>query len=316
MKKAIFFIVLLFVYAMNSFGGDTGLGTSPFSPTGKLYNTDLNAINDAINDNHDDVTDLEATTVKTDEDSTVANDVATFWGSGEGALRIEHNSAGNYTTLTPYDGGAWDTDNQVVYDADLGYWNFSGEVRESGNTMLTMECISLDDLSDDSSVYTTCVDDFVAGESITVGTGPFPVYMKPDGNGGSTFYGGRIYGANADALETDKDTYPVIGDAITSATSGNAITVDFGRLVKIGRDDGFSFTANDNEGTVGYLSTATDGAVTMTQPTGVGDDITRILIVLRVDDAAGDGPGGADQGDGDIYLRLRQEVSVKVESAE
>lgn len=173
-------------------------------------------------------------------------------------------------------------------------------------------CISLDDLADGDSVYATCVDDFIAGEDITLGVLPDAVYLMPDGDG-SSYYGGRIFLYSPDALATEKDTYPFLGYATTSATTGNVITVTFGTLMLVSRDDSYAtWTANVDEGKIGYASPTTDGAVTLTKPDTASDDIQAVIKILRVDDAAEDGAGGDDQGDGDIFLTIRQDIPVTV----
>jgi hypothetical protein len=65
--------------------------------------------------------------LRSDSNTGLDSDTVFDIGSGEGALRFQHNSAGNVTTITPYDSGQWASDKQLLFDADVGDWQIEGQ---------------------------------------------------------------------------------------------------------------------------------------------------------------------------------------------
>ena len=161
--------------------------------------------------------------------------------------------------------------------------------------------IDPDNLSD-GDCYRVGILTLTAGETIAAtgfASNRAPVYMRWD----EVNDGGRIFLFDADA--TAKDTYPMLGYAITDAASaGDSVNVAvYGTVCR--SDDFTLWTENQDEGTPLYAS-ATAGASTVTKPTAPGADIQRIGIVLRVD--------GTETGD--IWLETFQPTSVKIPDAE
>jgi hypothetical protein len=56
----------------------------------------------------------------------------------EGAVRFKLNDTENAFSMTPYDGAAWDTDKQISYDADNGYWEIEGDLHVTGSYYLDL----------------------------------------------------------------------------------------------------------------------------------------------------------------------------------
>ena len=160
--------------------------------------------------------------------------------------------------------------------------------------------IDPDNLSD-GDCYRVGILTLVAGETITIASyasGHVPVYMDYDGAND----GGRIFIFGADATDTEKDTNPFLGYAITGGSAGDDISVVVQGSVC--REDSITiFTGNTHEGLPIYVDPASAGTLTMTMPTTESDDIQRVGICLRAD-----GTGG----DGDIWLETFQYVSVSV----
>lgn len=73
-------------------------------------------------------------------------------GSGEGSVKLEHNSTGHYFAITPYDGGGFDTDKQIIFDADAGDWEIEGDV-----TITTMNSITTDNMVSSNTTLRTKV---------------------------------------------------------------------------------------------------------------------------------------------------------------
>ncbi|BBO74387.1 hypothetical protein DSCW_18040 [Desulfosarcina widdelii] len=139
-----------------------------------------------------------------------------------------------------------------------------------------------------------------AGEDINLASfSGFPqVYFKNDGVND----GGRIFLFDADVTATDKETFPMIGVAVSTATTGNSITVRVEGM--LARRDGFTtLTGNQDEGKPLYAGTTGGGLQTLVKPTTAGDDVCRVAIILQVD-----GSGGT----GDVFLYMMPRVSVKV----
>jgi hypothetical protein len=70
--------------------------------------------------------------VKTDEDSTVAEDSGVIFGSGEGAIKVEGYSASSGSAIVPYNGGSWDYTSELGYDATADMWRIEGKTSLSG----------------------------------------------------------------------------------------------------------------------------------------------------------------------------------------
>ena len=75
--------------------------------------------------------------LRSDAHTVLNSDINFTIGSGEGSLRFSHASAGNRILITPYQDSAWATDKQLIFNADLGYWDFEGSPRADGNRILT-----------------------------------------------------------------------------------------------------------------------------------------------------------------------------------
>lgn len=96
--------------------------------------------------------------LRSDAIDTFASDTGLYIGSGEGSIRLFHNTSQNRAYITPYDGGALDFGKELTFDADNGYWEFVDRL-DIGGTLnvgttahiddeVQTEKVSIDDTSD------------------------------------------------------------------------------------------------------------------------------------------------------------------------
>lgn len=75
--------------------------------------------------------------LRSNVDDTLNSDKSFNIGTGEGSVRLRHDSAGNRFYIAPYDGGAYDWTKEITFDADVGEWNIEGDPLAGGNRILT-----------------------------------------------------------------------------------------------------------------------------------------------------------------------------------
>jgi hypothetical protein len=64
--------------------------------------------------------------LRSDANDVITTGIEITWGSGEGAVKMVHDTVEDRFSIIPYDGGAFDTAKDLRFDADDGYWQFSG----------------------------------------------------------------------------------------------------------------------------------------------------------------------------------------------
>jgi hypothetical protein len=107
----------------------------------------------------------------------------------------------------------------------------------------------------------------------------YPLYLKYDGISAT-----KSYIFTADSTDTDNDTYPIVGFALTDVTSGNTGIVFTGKRLLMRRDE-FNFSSADIGKRIYPLSTA--GAQNTEGITEQGDHHEPFAIVVGVDGVGG-----------------------------
>lgn len=64
-------------------------------------------------------------------------------GSGEGAVRMSHSAGSNAFVMSPYDGGAWTTNRDLYFDADVGYWQVEGQWQVGDDLIVLGDTVQL-----------------------------------------------------------------------------------------------------------------------------------------------------------------------------
>lgn len=76
--------------------------------------------------------------VRKDAASNINSNINITIGSGEGAVRMIHDPAVNRFYFVPYNGGDWDWDKQLGFDADEDQWHIEGAPLAGGNQIATV----------------------------------------------------------------------------------------------------------------------------------------------------------------------------------
>lgn len=113
----------------------------------------------------------------------ILSDKAFTIGSGEGSVRMRHQSTDNSFNITPYDGGSYDTAKDLLFDADTGQWAIGGAPTAGSNTILTE--------ADENRYMNVNVDNYTALRAYSVASGIDTVFVRgysSDNDGGSGIF--------------------------------------------------------------------------------------------------------------------------------